>query len=63
MTTLALEIRAGSEPIEGTLRAPDGTSREFTGTLGLLAAVEALREHAPVSPELEHPEKDFGATT
>jgi hypothetical protein len=46
---LALEIVPGSDPIEGILRAPDGSKREFTGTLGLLAAIEALRERYPPS--------------
>lgn len=55
MPTLALEIISGSDPIEGSLRAPDGRSREFTGTLGLLAAIEALRER-DVAATGERPE-------
>jgi hypothetical protein len=54
--TLVLQITPGSEPIEGILRAPDGTEQEFFGTLGLLAAIEALREQEVASaapPESE----------
>ena len=62
VTTFVLEIAQGSEPIEGVLSAPDGTSRRFTGTLGLLAAIEALREPATGPQEAPH-RKDFGAST
>jgi hypothetical protein len=62
VSTFVLEILAGSEPIEGVLRGPDGASRQFTGTLGLLAAIEALRDTA-AAPTDSAPAKDFGTPT
>jgi hypothetical protein len=62
MTTLVLEIVPGSEPIEGVLCAPDGSSRKFTGTLGLLAAIEAMRE-PPAPPDVSPRGEELGAPT
>ena len=63
MNNLTLQIVPGSEPIEGTLRAPDGTERTFTGTLGLLAAIEALRPQDASRGTGQGGAKDFGTPT
>jgi hypothetical protein len=52
--TLALEIQPESQPIEGKLRTQDGTERTFTGTLGLLAAIESARNRQAPSPAEQH---------
>jgi hypothetical protein len=40
--SLTLELQKGSEPISGRLVAADGEGEEFTGWLGLAAAIERL---------------------
>ena len=45
-TRLALEVRFDAEPIRGRLYAADGAGRmdrPFSGWLGLMAAIEAVR--------------------
>ena len=42
-TTLTVELECDSDPVRGTIVAPDGTRRVFTGWIELAAALEAAR--------------------
>ena len=48
-TRIALEVRFDAQPIEGRIYADtgDGIEREFSGWLGLMAAIEAARGQDP----------------
>lgn len=42
-THLALDIRLAAEPVSGTLALAGETATEFSGYMGLITALEALR--------------------
>lgn len=44
--TIQLELRTDEDAIAGRLTADNGESREFSGWLGLIAALDALVESA-----------------
>lgn len=49
---LALEVRFDAEPIEGRVLDGDGrVERPFSGWLGLMAAIDALRALNPPAPD------------
>jgi hypothetical protein len=50
---LALEVRFDSEPIEGRVYEDGGPDRQFSGWLGLMAAIEAARAASSVEVEPE----------
>jgi hypothetical protein len=52
---IRLELRLDGESLSGRVRDDAGATREFTGRLGLLAAIDALV--APMGSSDEHPER------
>ena len=49
--TLALELRLADDALTGRVKAADGNETEFSGWLGLVAAIEALLAE-PSAPTL-----------
>jgi hypothetical protein len=49
-TELILSIDLDADPITGSLRAPHGPSRRFSGWIGLAATLETLRADAAKKP-------------
>jgi hypothetical protein len=50
---IVLEVQVVNESLIGLARASDGTTRDFSGWLGLLSVVETLLPAAAGSEDLE----------
>ncbi len=48
---VTVELGAGADRIEGRVRAEDGSSRRFTGYVGLLAAIDAVLANERVAQD------------
>jgi len=48
--SLQLDLDRGVEPVSGSLSFPDGTKHDFTGWIGLGAALRRLTSHEAGPP-------------